>query len=254
MRGSVVLLVLGVLACDPPGAKAPHGANRVEPALVVPTVPPTAVTEDLDEFGATDGDAFVRMVSAHIGTELPKEVSEEIRKPGPTETDRVRDDTVKLNGVSPAKIVYVKRHANDYRGATITFSDAGFAIPPTAWIQAVIEPLGADPAALTSWYRDMAQRLATAGRASGLILSPNGDALAVVLSVTEVPTEQDLVLSAHTQLFRAGSFDGNAWGPSVAAPGPTLGVEERGHGGVTVGDMLRRMLPNQPASSTSPQH
>jgi hypothetical protein len=134
-------------------------------------------------------------------------------------------------------------------------SAAGHVVPPVEWLAAVVEAVGADRVATAAWYRELAARLATGGRASGIVLFTNGNGEEVVLDM-RVTRGADVELIARTTFFKAGRVSVDGWGPKLEGATEVKTTRMESHDGITIQDLLGqrvKALPSSeaPASSTT---
>src|ERR1019366_8190897 len=86
------------------------------------------------------------------------------------------------------------------------------------------------------------ERLGTSGRASGIALFDNGNAMGLVLAELS-SSDGDVAIFAQTKFFKAGAFDENAWGPSVHAGSTGVSTKDAsGHAGLNAHDFLKKAL------------
>ena len=112
---------------------------------------------------------------------------------------------------------------------------------------------GLNPDELKTWYRELGRRLATAGRATSIVLFPNENAMAVIVAVVSAPgNDADVQLVAMTRFMRAGSYAADAWGPKLNGASRVTIKKMNGHAGVSVRDFLRAGGGSAPAPAAAP--
>jgi hypothetical protein len=220
-----------------------------EPVLVDPTVPPEEIHDDADTFVTADGEAMVKFVAGRVGQEnLGEQNRTLLRTRGPrgsTALSRLWFTKVK-------KTAFVLRSEREARALVVDRAPNDNLVPPLPWMSLVLYVEGPSPTELGDWYRELARRVATAGRATGIVLFANGNAMAVGLEVQPVPGDDaDIQIVARTRFMRAGSFTPDAWGPQIGGAGKVGTNKMNGHAGVSVRDILAggRTAPTPPAGA-----
>ncbi|MEO7112697.1 MAG: hypothetical protein ABI183_19785 [Polyangiaceae bacterium] len=216
------------------------------PELVSPTVQASDVAERLDIFDTPDGGFMIVQIDRRIApARVHDGFLEALKQPLPHDTSSF--NAAPFDDVS--KGAYVLRSGGK-NVALVVRKNKTFVIPPVEWMRAVLWFKDLDAATTRPFYVQMSMRLGTAGHASGIALFPNGNALGIVME--EQPSaDGDVAVVVHTQFFKAGAFDANAWGPTLSTAHDVTNENGNGHNGLNARDLLRRFTsPNAPASSS----
>jgi hypothetical protein len=195
------------------------------------------VPDTVTFYVTTDGDALVGYIEQQVGRENLRDADRTMLR---TRVPSGRTALSKLWFAHANKVVFVLRSPNEARAVVLPRSEAGHLVPPVSWMSLVLNVAGPPSDELGRWYREMARRIATAGRATGIVQFPNGNAMAVIVGVQPVPGDDaDAQLVSVTRFMRAGSFAADAWGPAVSGAKDVTTKKMNGHDGVSIRDLLR---------------
>ncbi len=253
-------MALCAAGCDPQGTAPPQTPSQVslpdpaslsanfEPALVDPAVPAEDIHDDADVFVTTDVDALINFVEQ--GQESVDEGNRSLlRAPVPNGIEAF----TKFWFEKTRRVAFILRNARDARALVITRTGTDNLVPWISWISTVLQVEGSNPDELKTWYRELGRRLATAGRATAIVLFPNGNAMPVIVGVVSAPgNEADVQLVALTRFMPAGSYAADAWGPKLNGATHVTTRKMAGHAGVSVRDFLRAGGGSAPAPAPAP--
>ncbi len=228
-----------LVACGGGGPPLAPVAKDFEPAPVTPTIAADAIPEEAEVFVSTSDDAVIRWVEEHAGAALARG-SREALAHHPGEPGRYWLSRVGRGG--DTKVVFVLRRVSDTRAVIFATSD-DLLVPSVSWVGLALNVRSANGDELKAWQREMARRIATKRRATGIVVFPNGNAQAVILD--EQPDERaagDIQLVARRRFMKAGTFDPNVWGPRIAVDNEARVVTSKAgtHDGISVSDMMKR--------------
>ena len=219
-----------------------------EPVLGEPVVDGAAVDADIDSITTTSSDELVQFVEHHIPAERARSDSAVLREPiAPT-----RASFTVIKFVPEKKVAFIRRKTGESNAFFVTKSARGYVIPPIAWLRMVVDLRAVPPADSDAWYRALSQRIASSGRASGIALFANGNAMAVVIDLRTAGENGDLQLAAQTKFFKAGQFSADGWGPKISGADGVTSRKMNGHEGISAEDILRKMhAPGAPTGTGS---
>jgi hypothetical protein len=256
------LLALWAAACDPQAAAPPQAPTQAslqdpsslsagfEPALVDPTVPAEDIHDDADILVTTDPEALIQFVDRGVGQDRVDEENRSLlRAPVPDG----REVFTRFWFTSSPSVAFVLRTARDARALIMRRTERYTPVPWISWIADVLNVAGPNPDELKPWYQEIGRRLATADRATAIVLFPNGNAMAVIVGVVSAPgNDADVQLVALTRFMRAGSYAAGAWGPALSGATHVTTRKMNGHAGVSVRDFLRAGGPSAPPPAVAP--
>jgi hypothetical protein len=245
-------VALGGAGCAPEvtgPAQTALSAN-FEPTLVIPTVPPEAIHDYADALVTTDGEALVQFVERRVGQDnVDAENREFLRTPGATGTTTLK----RIRFANAEKIAFVLRRGPEARALVVDRTEGDNLVVPIPWVALVLNVTGTNPDDLKTWQEEIARRVATAGRATGIVLFPNGNAMAVIVGVESVPGDDaDTQLVALARFMKAGSYSPDTWGPKLNGGNDSVVSTRKmnGHAGVSARDILR--TGGSPATPPTP--
>ncbi|MGH7330073.1 MAG: hypothetical protein ACREJX_17140, partial [Polyangiaceae bacterium] len=105
-----------------------------------------------------------------------------------------------------------------------------------------------DETAVHNWYIAMSQRVATAGKASGIALFPNGNAMGIEIELDHPESGFDTV-APRLKFLRAGEYNADEWGLRIAGEAVSIG-KMNGHDGISIEDLLREQLTPIPRAKS----
>jgi hypothetical protein len=218
------------------GLLRPPADPAFDPALVQPTVAAEDVRDGPDTFSSADSNELIGFLEQQLGADnVPDATRDMLREPVPSG----RTAFTRIVPSKATRVAFVFRKTSETHALVISRTEAGNPIPPLSWVARVLSPAGAAQDDVSGWYRELSRRVATAGRATGLVQYDNGNALAVELTLEPVPDDPaDIQLVARTHFLRAGSFSADAWGPVLKGATKTGTTKMNGHDGISVRDVL----------------
>ncbi|HEY2516079.1 MAG TPA: hypothetical protein VGI39_34645 [Polyangiaceae bacterium] len=149
-------------------------------------------------------------------------------------------------------VVFSLRTPRDVRAIVVPRTISDRLVPSVAWMSLVFDVEGPSAADKAAWYREIARRVASGGRATGLVRFSNGNAIAVIVALEPTPADDsDVQLVALSRPLQAGTYAGQDWGPQIVGEG--LSVKKmNGHEGVSIKDILRQMGRPAGVASAAP--
>jgi len=230
--------VIAVVGCGG-GAAPPQGplTKSFDPIIVEPAVPAEAISDDADVMVATTDDVIIKFTSERAGSR-PARGTRDALEHHPAEHGRYWFS--KTTTAGDDKAVFVLRRESDTRAIIVQQRDE-LLVPPVSWIALALRVSNVAPDDVKAWQRELGRRVATKGRATGIVLFPNGNAQAVILA--EEPVEDavnDIRLAAKIRFMKAGTFAPDAWGPKLVATDTTKvsTTNMNGHDGISLHEML----------------
>ena len=226
---------------DPNAADQNAPDDAVQPLAITPTLAESAVRTSLEIFITDDGAPFIAAIDKHV-------------TPGRAENSPFADElkTPLLKGdvafrllnfkIESNKLVYALRNGKRAAAIAVDMSADNRQILPVEWLRAVIAFKGVDEKASRPWYVGMSQRLAVAGRSSGIVIFDNGTAAGVNMEARGEVGGEDLTVTARTEFFPVGGFDVSAWGPVIKNVKGVLTKNGVGHVGIDAHDLLSQAL------------
>jgi hypothetical protein len=206
-----------------------------DPILVDPVVPAEDVHDAADAFVAASGEELLRYVRELTG---PEGASDASRLLGPVPKGSAALSRLWFSRTK--KVAFVLRTVGQAKAFVVNRGEGDALVPPIAWMSAALTVEGVRPNEVNAWYREMARRVATNGRATGIALAPNSNAIAIIVAVQPVPGDDaDVQLVARTRFMHAGTFSAGMWGPALRGVTNVGTRKLNGHAGVSVRDILR---------------
>lgn len=231
MTTRAVAVLLFLVGCGASGAHT-DDARTIEPALVEPRVP----VEDVgDRLGAVQT-ANADRIAAYL---------EEVARPGQLRAaDRAEIVQAgdrhcwSLPFADAHKIAFVQRRGAHWWAAAMPMGPDGRPVPSLTWMGAAINVNRAAPDDLATWYREMSRRVATSGRASGILLDDDLGATGIVIELRMEPDQGDAELVTHALVMRPAEFDAQRWGPALPHTWGGYAMTINGRAGVSICDLL----------------
>lgn len=222
-------------------APAPASAKGLQPVLVEPAIPAEAVATEIATTVTTSQDELISFVERTIGEgTLPPVATTSLAERGAW--------TTRLSLHEGTWTCLARRTQADERAAVMRSSKNGFLVVPIAWMAKVVSITGAKDDDARAWYQAMSQRIATAGRATGLARFANGNAEAILLELRPLD-DTDIALVVKTQFMKAGEFTADAWGPVITGAERVRTSRMNGHSGVSIVDLLRELPRAKPTGT-----
>jgi hypothetical protein len=215
--------------------------DAVKPLAITPTLAESAVRTGLEIFITDDGAPFIAAIEKHVTPGRVENLPFGAELDTPLAADGLAFRLLNFKKES-SKLVYVLRNGKRAAGVAIAMSADNRQILPVEWLRAVISFKGVDEKTSRPWYVGMSQRLAVAGRSSGIVIFDNGTAAGVLMEARGEVGGDDLTVMAHTEFFPVGGFDVSAWGPMIKNVKGVLTKNGDGHAGVDARDLLSRAL------------
>ncbi len=229
-----ILLAGSLIACG--GAPPP-----ATPISVQPTVTADRVPETFDYFFGTDPESFIAAANERLSpTKLPAPAHAAIH----TQAERGYRMLLRFQGWSVGRDLFAEKIRGGLVGVIVPRSSEGHLIVPVEWMRRVISIGFADPLAMHDWYVAMIERVATVGKASGIAVLHNGDAMGIEIDLTRVQQTSDCELVVHRKALHAGEYRVEEWGPRIDGEAVSLGTMN-GHDGISMEDLLREQLVPQ---------
>ncbi len=227
--------------------------EAASPMLVQPTVSADRVPDAFDFFFATDAAHFVAAANERM---KPAELTAQLRDtltPPLAPGYRVLARTDRTAG---SKVFFGQKIVRGLVGVVMPRTTDDRLIVPVEWLHDVVTIGLADETAAHDWYVAMSQRLATAGKASGIALFPNGNAMGINIDLIHGEGDDELV--ARVKFLRAGEYKADEWGPRIEGES-VANSKMNGHDGIRMEDLLRQQLtgggppsPKNPAPPPAP--
>jgi hypothetical protein len=222
-------------------------SGDLSPVLVSPTVAETDVADSIDIFASPDSASLIKEIDRRIA---PAKVHDGFME---ALTRNISNDTNSFSAApfdDVSKGAFVLRSGGKNAALVIRKKDS-LLVPPVEWMRAVLWFKDVDAATARSFYVQMSVRLATSGRASGIALFGNGNALAIVME-EQRGEDNDIAIAARTQFMKAGTFDAKAWGPTVQTSQGVSNKDGVGHKGLNAKDFLKKLIGSSAPASSPP--
>jgi hypothetical protein len=226
-RGFVTLLI----GCSLTGCE-----EAASPILVQPTVSAASVPDAFEFFFASDPASFVAMANERLS---PAHLEAGTMAPFTPPVEPGYRVLVRAHPKTTAKVFFGLKIRRGFVGVVMPRSSEDHVIAPVAWLHDIVTIGLADETAAHNWYVAMSQRLATAGKASGVAVFSNGNAMGINIDLVHDAGDDELV--ARLKFMRAGEYKVEEWGPRIDGES-VANSKMNGHDGITMEDLLRQEL------------
>jgi len=226
------------------------GEAQFDPVLVTPTIPLASIRDETEALVTRDSDELVRFVEKGAGQGVLNDEQRSILRPL---RQRREASFSRILFRESKRVLFVMRTAEDGRALFLDTTDDDVLVPTVTLISRVLGVQGGNESERRVWYRELARRVGTARRATGIVVFPNGNAIAVLVGEESVPGNAgDVQIVAVTHFFKAGTYKPDAWGPELHAGGGVRTDKANGHDGVSILDTLKagRGVPSPPPTVT----
>jgi hypothetical protein len=247
---AVALLLPLASACEPPSpTRAPIEtagpvAQLFEPILVTPSVGADGIRDDEDAIRTSSDALLLQFAERRVERERRSRLSEENRamllKPPPPGMSLF----VRLWQSTGHIVIFSLRTPTEVRAAAVSRTDDDRLVPSIAWMSLALDVTGPSQEEKAAWYREIARRVATEGKATAIVFHPDGSATALVVAMqATLGDDSDVQLVARARRLEAAEA-ARDWGPKLSAAKVTT-RKMNGHDGISIKDVLWRL--GQPA-------